>query len=56
MISKEQLQELINEGATIYTIDKTVNYPIPLFLDEHYVILAKEDAEKWKQSMEGLND
>ena len=44
MISNERLQELINEGATIYTIDKTVNYPIPLFLDEHYVILAKEDG------------
>lgn len=43
-ISKERLEELINEGATIYTIDKTVNYPIPLFLDEHYVILAKEDG------------
>lgn len=43
-ITKERLEELINEGATIYTIDKTVNYPIPLFLDEHYVILAKEDG------------
>lgn len=40
-ITKERLEELIKQGATIYTIDKTVNYPIPLFLDEHYVILEK---------------
>ena len=33
-ITKERLQELIKEGATIYSLDKQVKYPIPIFLKD----------------------
>ena len=33
-ITKERLEELINEGATVYSLDKQVKYPIPIFLKD----------------------
>lgn len=33
-ISKERLEELIKEGATIYSLDEQVKYPIPIFLKD----------------------
>lgn len=33
-ISKERLEELIKEDATVYSLDKQVKYPIPIFLKD----------------------
>ena len=32
--SKERLEELIKEGATVYSLDEQVKYPIPIFLKD----------------------
>ena len=38
MIEKKRLEELIEQGATIYIADKQTNYPIPIFLRKNYYI------------------
>ena len=42
-ISKERLEELIKEGATVYSLDKQVKYPIPIFLKDGENIVVNDN-------------
>ena len=42
-INKERLEELIKEGATVYSLDKQVKYPIPIFLKDGENIVVNDN-------------
>ena len=42
-ISKERLEELIKEGATVYSLDKQVKYPIPIFLKDGENVVVNDN-------------
>lgn len=42
-INKERLEELINEGATIYSLDKQVKYSIPIFLKDGENVVVNDN-------------
>ena len=42
-ISKERLDELIKEGATIYSLDKQVKYSIPIFLKDGENVVVNDN-------------
>lgn len=42
-INKERLEELINEGTTVYSLDKQVKYPIPIFLKDGENVIVNDN-------------
>ena len=42
-ITKERLDELIKEGATVYSLDKQVKYPIPIFLKDGENVVVNDN-------------
>ena len=42
MITKERLEQLIKENATIYYADRDVKFPIPIFLNEEDFVKENE--------------
>ena len=42
-ISKERLEELIKEGATVYALDKQVKYPILIFLKDGENVVVNDN-------------
>ena len=41
--SKERLEELIKEGATVYSLDEQVKYPIPIFLKDGENVVVNDN-------------
>lgn len=42
-ISKERLEELIKQGTTVYSLDKQVKYPIPIFLKDGENVVVNDN-------------
>lgn len=42
-ITKNRLEELIKQGATVYSLDKQVKYPIPIFLKDGENVVVNDN-------------
>ena len=42
-ISKERLEELTKQSATVYSLDKQVKYPIPIFLKDGENVVVNDN-------------